>query len=329
MDRLKRQTPTSLEILQELEKRKALFEELENERLRLETGSQGEQKVLSYLQQFGSEHWQLLSNLWLDHFGKFECDLLLLTSAGIHPFEIKNYTGQFEFRKSQCLINGKKVGHNAIAQAQKVSVNIKNILNHAGISANLQGAAIFIGPHNEVIIHDSIEDIDIVQANQLRNYIWKIVQEERNYRGKPIDAQKILKVLKAYETENPFDQDRIPDKIKSCAHKGILCSRCGNFNLDTNRSYISCPCGMHEPREKAIVRTICEYGVIHHDKELTVTELDEFFDGEISKQTLRKYLNIHFTRIGTGKGTKYVNLRFPFKKAQQQFDLNRPCYLEL
>src|SRR5699024_4895431 len=119
----KRQTPTSLEVLQELEKRKALFEELENERLRLETGSQGEQKVLSYLQQFGSEHWQLLSNLWLDHFGKFECDLLLLTSAGIHPFEIKNYTGQFEFRKSQCLINGKKVGHNAIVQAQKVSVN--------------------------------------------------------------------------------------------------------------------------------------------------------------------------------------------------------------
>ena len=328
MEILKIQAPTKLEILRELEKRTALPEDLENERIRLEAGDQGEQKVLSYLQQFGNEHWRILPNLWLDYFGKFECDLLLLTTARVYPFEIKNYAGQFEFRKNQCLINGKKVGHNAIAQAQKVSVNIKSILNDTSLSVNVQGAAIFIGSHNEVIIHDPVEEIDIVQANQLRNYIWKIVQEERNYRGKPIDAQKILKILKAYEIENPFDQDNIPKELKMHTQKGILCSRCGNFNLDTNRSYVSCSCGMHEPRENAIVRTICEYGVIHHNKDLTVTELVEFFNGEISSQTLRKYLNTHFTRIGIGKGTKYLNPCSPFKKLQKHFDLKRPRYLE-
>lgn len=117
MEALKIQVPSKLEILRELEKRTALPEDLENERIRLEASDQGEQKVLSYLQQFGSEHWRILPNLWLDYFGKFECDMLLLTTAGVYPFEIKNYTGQFEFRKNQCLINGKKVGHNAIAQA--------------------------------------------------------------------------------------------------------------------------------------------------------------------------------------------------------------------
>ena len=87
--------------------------------------------------------------------------MLLLTTAGVYLFEIKNYTGQFEFRKNQCLINGKKVGHNAIAQAQKVSVNIKSILNDTSLSVNVQGAAIFIGSHNEVIIHDPVEEIEI------------------------------------------------------------------------------------------------------------------------------------------------------------------------
>ena len=193
---------------------------------------------------------------------------------------------------------------------------------------NVQGAAIFIGLHNEVIIHDPVEDIDIVQANQLRKYIWQIVQEERNYQGAPIDSQKILQILNAYRTENPFSQDDIPEDIKMHAQKGILCSRCGNFNLDTNRSYISCSCGMHEPRENAIIRTICEYGVIHHNKELTVAELVKFFDGEISSQTLRKYLNTHFTRIGMGKGTKYLNPSSPFKKLQKHFGLKRPRYLE-
>ena len=148
---------SNLEILQELDKRSALDEELTKELKRLETGSHGEQKVLSYLQQYGNEQWQILPNLWVDYFGKFECDLLLLTTAGVYPFEIKNYTGQFEFRKNQCFINGKKIGHNAIAQAQRVSINIKTILNNASIFTNCQGAAIFIGPHNEVIIHDPVE----------------------------------------------------------------------------------------------------------------------------------------------------------------------------
>src|SRR5699024_11022273 len=115
-----------------------------------------------------------------------------------------NYTGKFEFRKSQCLINGKKIGHNAIAQAQKVYINIKSILDEASIPVNLQGAVIFIGSHNEVVIHDSIEDIDIVRSTQLRNYIWKIAQEERNYHGVPIDFQKIIQALNIFKTENPF-----------------------------------------------------------------------------------------------------------------------------
>src|SRR5699024_11552352 len=86
--------------------------------------------------------------------------------------------------------------------------------------------------------------IDILRANQLRKHIWKIVQEERHYQGKPVDLQKIPQVLKTYETENPFGQDNIPEEIKARAHKGIRCSHCGNFNLDTNLSYISCSCGM-------------------------------------------------------------------------------------
>lgn len=329
MNILKIHSPKKLETLQELGKRKALPEELDNERIRLETGRQGEQKVLSYLQQFGSEHWHVLPNLWLDYFGKFECDLLLLTTAGIYPFEIKNYTGQFEFKKSQCLINGKKVGHNAIAQAQKVFINIKNILTDASVPVNIQGAAIFIGPHNEVLIHDPIEDIDIVRANQLRNYIWKIVQEERHYQGKPVDLQKILQVLKTYETENPFGQDNIPEEIKARAHKGIHCSHCGNFNLNTNLSYISCSCGMHEPRENAIVRTICEYGVIHHNKELTIAELVDFFDGEISRSTIRKYLKKHFKQIGNSKNVQYKNPMLPFNSIQEEFQLENCRKLDL
>ena len=37
--------------------------------------------------------------------------------------------------------------------------------------------------------------------------------------------------------------------------------------------------GMYEPREEAIVRTICEYGVINNEQNLTTSELTKFFGG--------------------------------------------------
>jgi len=252
--------PTKIDVLRELNKRDALNQELQDELKRLEDGYAGEQAVLKMIEEFGKDHWVVIKNVWLDYYGKFECDLLLLTNAAIYPFEIKNYSGTFEFRNSQCLINGKRVGHNAITQAQKVTINLENIIKQQFFNASIKGTIAFIGRHNEVIIYDEIEDIQIVMANQLRKHIWNIGKEERDFQGPPIDIQGIVRKLAAIETDNPFNRNNITEGIKKRVKKGIRCSYCGGFNVDTSKSYITCECKMHEPRENAIVRTICEYG---------------------------------------------------------------------
>jgi hypothetical protein len=270
-----------------------------------------------------------MKNVWLDYYGIFECDLLLLTNTKVHPLEIKNYSGKFEFQNNQCLVNGKKVGHNSITQAQKVTTNIEQIFQQSHSNSPVQGTLIFIGQHNEVTVHDSIDTVEIVTANQLRNYIWQLVHEEKNHYGPFIDPESIIEQLAPFEVANPFTEAKIPSEIKDRIRTGICCSHCGNFKVNTTGAYISCQCGMYEPRENAIVRTICEYGVIHSDKNLKTTDLFEFFGGDISRTNLTYYLNKHFVKVGRSRNTKFINKKKLLYPITKEFKLTQPRYLKI
>lgn len=143
--------------------------------------------------------------------------------------------------------------------------------------------------------------------NQLREYIWQIANTERQHPHRKVDLNQMLNLLNQYNTKNPFPPEPISNKTDSLLQKGIRCSQCNSFDLDTRKLYIHCKCGMHEPRENAISRTICEYGVIHFDKDLVITDIVNFFNGDYSRGTIVKYLNKHFTQISTGRHIKYVN----------------------
>ena len=122
--------------------------------------------------------------------------------------------------------------------------------------------------------------------NQLREYIWQIANTERQYPHRKVDLNQMLNLLNQYNTKNPFPPEPISNKTDSLLQKGIRCSQCNSFDLDTRKLYIHSKCGMHEPRENAISRTICEYGVIHFDKDLVITDIVNFFNGDYSRGTI-------------------------------------------
>lgn len=168
-------------------------------------------------------------------------------------------------QENQCLVNGKKIGHNPITQTQKVVTSLGHILQNIHPANRIHGNLVFTGQHNEVRIHDAPSHLKILTANQLRQAIWQIAKTERKDYGVSIDKAKIIQQLESFETSNPFQLVEISDTLKNQMHRGICCSHCGNFAINTRKSYIVCPCGMHEAREVAIIRTICEYGVLHAD----------------------------------------------------------------
>lgn len=300
--------PSRLDVLREIEKRDGLkFQQpLKDELFRLEKGDEGEKVLLEYLREFGQLHWKVLTNLWLDYYGEFECDLLLLTRAGLIPFEVKNYLGTFELTNNQCSLRGEPMNIHPLAQAQRVATNLKDIFRSAKNIRCLPATLAFVGIDNKVIINDQVKNIDIIARNELREHIWKINQFEQNNFATKINTNEILSTLSRFEKQNSFQKSPLPGETENFIRKGICCCQCGNFDLNFNKKYISCACGMNEAREIATLRTICEYATIYQKESYTSSEIMEFFNHQISRTFLIRILNSYFNKIGAYKSAKYI-----------------------
>jgi hypothetical protein len=322
--------PTKREVLKELHRREALTnnKKLLSEYEALEKGSQGEERLVEYLTRYGNSDWVALRNVWFDNYTEFECDLLLFTQSAIYAFEVKNYTGHLELKNNQCFFNGKLSGHNPVSQAQKMTAGLSQVLSQA---ARVQGVLSFVGMDNSIQLHDPISGLDVMELNRLRDYIWGMRQEERNHAGPALNVAAALETMSTFEIGRPSKEKEIPEDIKAehNVRKGVCCSHCASFHLRKEKAYLKCTCGVAEPWEEAIIRTICEYGVIYQEKNLKVRALTEFFDGDASRRTLTRYLNKHFKRIGRNTSTQYVNKRLPFNKVRHEFILPLPSYLRL
>lgn len=194
---------------------------------------------------------------------------------------------------------------------------------------NIQGALIFAGEHLILELADSINDIQVLMRNEFRNYIWQMTQTERNLVGPGLDIDACIDWIDQFRAENPFKPEPISEETARQLRKGICCSHCGSFAINTRKSYVSCPCGMHEPRENAIVRTICEYGVIYFDKELKTSELLAFFGEDVSRTTILNILNKHFIKLGSNRTREYKNLRAPFHNVSKLFNFDKRRYFIL
>lgn len=130
IQKLNHRVPTRLDLLRELNHRKALVGDgyLLKELKRLDRGAAGEKILLDYLEKYGEDHWKILKNVWIDSGGFFERDLLLLTSYALYVFEVKNYSGTFELKHNIGRINGTKYSKHPITQGQNLVFNLEKIL---------------------------------------------------------------------------------------------------------------------------------------------------------------------------------------------------------
>lgn len=313
-------TPSPLEFLTEMNDRDVLDNDQKQELYRLERGVAGEQIVRDYLEEFGQEDWVVLTNLWLYEYGLFEIDCLLLTDTDIYLFEIKNYNGDFKYINSQCYFSEDVISHNPISQTQRCKVNLQNILAAAGIRLNVNAVLIFTGEHADIDIQDYIEDLDVLTINQFRKLIYAIADTEReklNSGQRKLNHRRILQIIQRGKRKSPYQPKPLTVLEQAKLRKGIKCAKCGRFDLDTARAYLICSCGLHEPREMAIVRTICEYGLINFDKDLIPSEVCAFFGGGISVKTIKRYLEKYFKPDKTTYHSKFYN---PARSFDNQFD---------
>lgn len=307
--------PRQLDFLKAANRRQLLATAKEKSLLfSLEKGAIGEQTVLDYLQLYGRKHWTVIQNLWMDHFGPYETDLMLLTNHASYALEIKNYEGQFAYKDSRCFIDGRKQRDNPIHQAEKSFMNAQDICRHISPQPIVKGAIIFIGQHNQVDIQSPVDGIQVVTKAGLPRFIQAIANEESAFPYPPLSHQHIIPHFEKKEVLNPYGPAASyqPEEVLA-GRRGIACRKCSRFDVTTTRLFVKCQCGFVENRREAIVRTIHEYGALTFDHDFMYrSDLAAFMDGQMSDRFLIEILQENFEYIPNSRYTKYTNKKeFP------------------
>ena len=275
--------------------------------LSLQKGYLGELELLQFIKEYGLDHWRTITNYWGDYNGRFESDVILLTSMGCYIFEVKNYAGKFEYRGGHSYIDGNELTSDCVFQTRRSYKNIRNLVQGEIPRSNVHGVLAFVGEHSDVFVDESVDDIHVVKRSGLKRFIQDIAREDHSFSGRGIPVQKIVRKLEGRAVSNPFQMDPLAKEEVEVLNKGIACSVCRNFDVRITRKFVSCSCGNVENRRDAMVRTICEYGTLTYDRPLVCRDLYSFFGDDTSYTFLNMILKTYFTREGNGNSTCYVN----------------------
>lgn len=300
-----------------------LFEKEKALHKSLTAGDEGQKKVVRYLETYGRPHWTVLQNVWLDDFGTFENDLILLTHHAVYVFEIKNYTGTFTYDEGKCYYNQFESSVNPIEQVRVCKVNLQNILNKVNRNIPVKSAVIFTGDDNDVIIHSNVGEIEVVRRTQILKFIRQIADEEKSSRSKKVDVEQIIQAFAPYEIPNPYTPPPLTVKEMQEMKSGIYCVNCLNFDVKLARIWVTCSCGFKEPREESAIRTICEYGVLTYGKDMTQKGLLQFLGPNNSKSLLQRILHTHFEVNRKGRHTTYKNMNRLYQEISEQFNIRQ------
>ncbi len=285
----------------------------------LEAGVKGEQKVMKYICEYAPPHWTVLQNVWLRDFDRFECDIILLTGNQVYVIEVKNYQGVLVYENGRCFYNTHETSLNPFEQIRTNHLNLKRMCARISPSIDVQATVIFAGDDHEVVMKTPLENVRVVTRNGIRNFILGIVQQENHAIAEHIDHARLLRLFKSCEIDNPYRP--APLSVAEMKHvcPGIYCANCHSFNVQITKFKVICSCGLHESREEAIIRTICDYGVLNYGRPLVRKNLMAFFNGIVSHTYLISICHKYFRVINKGSYTCYVNPGLPYKQINHQF----------
>lgn len=286
----------------------------------LDIGTQGERKVLQYLEDHSPKDWIVLQNIWLKNFDRFECDLILLTRYQVFVIEVKTYQGLFVYEDGRCFYNQTETSLNPFEQIRANHIHLKNMCRRLSPNIGVQSAVIFAGDDHEVVMKTPLEEIRVVTRNGIRNFIFDIIQQEKRIRANLLDKTAVIEMLEHYEINNPFQPQPLKNtEIEDHIRPGIYCANCHSFQVEIMKNSVICSCGLHESREEAIVRTICDYGVLTYNQPLMRKHLLAFMNQQVSPNNMTKFIHKHFKVIKNSSYTSYINYNLPYHRITNKF----------
>lgn len=300
--------------LEELQCRLALTKSEEKEIFIQRVGFDGELEAFKLISEYKQPDWQLLSGLrFTQRMAEIQVDLLLITQMGWVMFEVKNYDSNYHYRDGKWLVNGLPKTRDDFAQLNRTLAILKNVHQRSGASGKLSGKLLFINESDTVEIEGADSALFVKRA-KLKGFMRRLGEDCLNYLDNTHQIAVEANWLNAH-SEPDLHLRSLTDERYDKMRKGIYCCRCASFHIQFERYHICCEsCGAVEAAEKAILRTICGYGILFPYKRLDTREVYSVFGGQVQYQRVKRILSKYFKRNASQIG--FIN---PVKSFEYQF----------
>jgi len=292
-------------LLLTLSKRMRLSPEQQKQLDRCQKGHDGETAFDQLVVKHGSASWYIFKNIWLDIQGAVQIDALIVTEHGPYVLEIKNFGNHFRFDQDNWYFQNNLLTKNINHQLQASLAKCQSLGKTIPAMLDAQGLIVFVNERAMPEIKSAMP-VNYLLRHQIFDWLDELKQP--NF-GKKIDVAKTVAQIKKFVIPNPYDHlHTCPADTFAQLRTGIHCSHCDSFEIEIGRYGVSCACGHHENKERAVLRTICEYGVLRSECDLRGSDVIKFLDYQVNRQYVRRKLKAYFKpATNTNYSVNYIN----------------------
>lgn len=239
-----------------------------------------------------------------------QLDKLFCINHTLFIVDMKYYRGHYVYEKDTWKAGQTILSHNIFEQLRRAVRIVEAILYEANIELVVEGVLVFMNPESTIEIIDKVKEKHFLYEDTPK---WFLDLRRSMNRTTHTNWTKIIKnfSIASYKTKQTCSQEQFAKMTK-----GIMCCQCGDFQLKMKKTIFICSCcGQIEVKETAYVRSICEYGLLLHDKTISKRGVREFLGEEKPDGYLRRILRKHFIiENKTNKFSNYENEGISFEQ---------------
>ncbi len=226
---------------------------------------------------------------------------MIIYQDKIHPFEVKNYEGEYHHDPKGLKSPFGKIHQNPLVQLRRGELLLDQLQQNYGYHLPIEGYVVYVNP--EFTLYNAPQNEPAIFPTQLNKFLKKFDMKPSKLYGW---HRKLAETLDAqHQKESPL----VPDYDYNGLRKGITCAACHSFAPTAfcrGKKLICGDCGHVEDLESAVLRCVGEIKLLFPNMKFTTNVVYEWCGGLVSKKTFNRILTKSFKRVGHGKFSYYI-----------------------
>ncbi|MFL2100382.1 nuclease-related domain-containing protein [Mycobacteroides abscessus] len=296
----KRSKPLTLRVLESLNYRTDLKVLEKKEYSNHTKGFEGETDFDIYPEILPADNLVINDLLLKENGQMFQIDCLILKENTIFLYEIKNYSGSYDYKNGALHGQSDFIISDPLTQVHRSQPLLHNLVRKLGFQMEIKSKVVFINP--DFYLYELPRDKPFIFANQLPRHFEQMAKITSVTN---VAQSQLANQLCALHIDNyrPLD---LPQYDFSVLKKGIICPRCFSFDhINTRQNRICSACGYKETASDAIIRSADECHLLYPGLNVTKRLITLWCGEEYDEQRVQRVLARHSHTHGHYKSTFY------------------------